>query len=84
MTMVTVRIGRHKVLLPLLIKYELSSIYNDYKDLDQFADREGHDSSATLIKCQHTWLKWLDGNADFVWVFFPSFDSVSLIFIVVN
>ena len=34
-----------------------------------------------LIKCQHTWLKWLDGNADFVRIFSydfsKAFDSVS-------
>ena len=34
-----------------------------------------------LIKCQHTWLKWLDGNADFVRIFSFDFskavDSVS-------
>ena len=34
-----------------------------------------------LIKCQHTWLKWLDGNAHFVRIFFFDFskavDSVS-------
>ena len=47
-------------------KFELCSICNDYIDLDQFAYREGHNSTMALIKCQHTWLKWLDGNADFV------------------
>ena len=34
-----------------------------------------------FIKCQHTWLKWLDGNADFVRIFSidfsKAFDSVS-------
>ena len=34
-----------------------------------------------LIKCQHTWLKWLDGNANFVRIFSfdfsKAFDSVS-------
>ena len=49
--------------------FELSSICNDYIDLDQFAYREGHNSTMALIKCQHTWLKWLDGNADFVRIF---------------
>ena len=50
----------------LVCKFELSSISNDYIDLDQFAYREGHNSTMALIKCQHKWLKWLDGNADFV------------------
>ena len=30
-----------------------------------------------LIKCQHTWLKLLDSNADFVRIFSFDFDSVS-------
>ena len=34
-----------------------------------------------LIKCQHTWLKWFNGNADFVRIFSfdfsKAFDSVS-------
>ena len=64
-----------------LVYIELSSICNDYIDLDQFAYREGHNSTMALIKCQHTWLKWLDGNADFVIIFSfdfsKAFDSVS-------
>ena len=65
----------------LVCRYEISSICNDYIDLDQFAHREGHNSTLALIKCQHTWLKWLDGNADFVRIFSfdfrKAFDSVS-------
>ncbi|XP_022809307.1 uncharacterized protein LOC111346277, partial [Stylophora pistillata] len=57
----------------LVYRFELSSIFNDYIDLDQFAYRGGHNSTMALIKCQHTWLKWLDGNADFVRIF--SFDA---------
>ena len=56
----------------LVYRYELSSICNDYIGLDQFAYRKGHNSTMALIKCQHTWLKWLDGNDDFVRIF--SFD----------
>ena len=40
----------------LVYKFELSSISNDYIDLDQFAYRESHNSTMALIKCQHTWL----------------------------
>ena len=62
-------------------RFELPSIYNDYVYLDQFAYREGHNSTMALIKCQHTWLKWLDGNANFVIIFSfdfsKAFDSVS-------
>ena len=49
--------------------FELSRTCNDYVDLDQFAYREGHNSTMALIKCQHEWLKWLDGNADSVRIF---------------
>ena len=56
----------------LVYRFELSSICNEYIDLDQFAYHEGHNSTMALIKCQHTWLKWLDGNANFVRIF--SFD----------
>ena len=65
----------------LVNKFELSSISNDYIDLDQFAYREGHNSTMALIKCQHTWLKCLDGDSDFVRIFSfdfsKAFDSVS-------
>ena len=55
-------------------RFELSSTCKDYIDLDQFAYRDGHNATMALIKCQHTWLKWLDGSADFVRIF--SFDFV--------
>ena len=54
----------------LVYRFELSSTFNDFIDLDQFAYRGGHNSTMALIKCQHTWLKSLDGNADFVRIFF--------------
>ena len=38
-------------------------------------------STLALLKSQHNWLKWLDGNVDFVWIFSfdfsNAFDSVS-------
>ena len=65
----------------LVYRFELSCICNDYIDLDQFAYRGGQNSTMALIKCQYTWLKWLDGNADFVRIFSfnfsKAFDSVS-------
>ena len=65
----------------LVYRFELSNICNDYIDFDQFAYRGGHNSTMALIKCQHTWLKWLNGNADFVRIFSfdfsKAFDSVS-------
>ena len=47
---------------------------------DQFAYKEGHNSTMALIKCQHTWLKWLDKEAKYVRVlsfdFSKAFDNV--------
>ena len=43
----------------LVYRFELSNICKDYIDFDQFAYRGGHNSTMALIKCQHTWLKWL-------------------------
>ena len=39
---------------------------------DQFAFKEGLNTTMALIKCQHHWLSWLDKDVDFVRVF--SFD----------
>ena len=48
---------------------------------DQFAYKEGHNTTMALIKCQHNWLKWLDKDMDFVRIFSfdfsKAFDSVS-------
>ncbi len=49
-------------------------------DSDQYANKVGHNSTMTLIKCQHTWLKELDNGAKYVKVlsfdFSKAFDSV--------
>ena len=41
-------------------------------DQDQFAYKKGLNSTMVLIKCQYTWLKWLDNDATYIRVF--SFD----------
>ena len=41
-------------------------------DSDQFAYKTGHNSTMALIKCQHTWLKWLDEGTKSIRIF--SFD----------
>ena len=41
-------------------------------DQDQFAYKNGLNSTMVLIKCQYKWLKWLDNDATYVRVF--SFD----------
>ena len=57
-------------------------ITRSYLSLDQFAYREGTNTSKALIKSQHMWLKWLDtGEADcvrvFAFNFSKAFDSVN-------
>jgi len=48
---------------------------------DQFAYKENSNTTMALVKSQHYWLKWLDGNANFVRVlsfdFSKAFDTVS-------
>ena len=65
----------------LVYKYELVNACTNFIDLDQFAYRQGHNSSIALIKFQHAWLKWLDYDADFTRVFYfdfsKAFDNVS-------
>ena len=65
----------------LVYRNELSFVCDNHIDLDQFAYRKGHNSTMALLKSQHNWLKWLDGNVDFVRIFSfdfsKAFDSVS-------
>ena len=52
-------------------KTELSRV-SEFIGHDQFAYKKGHNSTVALIKCHHTWLKWLDNDANYVRIF--SFD----------
>ena len=65
----------------LVYRNELSIVCDNHIDLDQFAYRKGHSSTMALLKSQHNWLKWLDGNVDFVRIFSfdfsEAFDSVT-------
>ena len=65
----------------LVYRNELSIVCDNHIDLDQFAYRKGHNSTMALLKSQHNWLKWLDGNVDFVRIFSfdfsEAFDSVT-------
>ena len=45
-----------------MYKNELFIVCDNHTDLDQFAYRKGHNSTMALLKSQHNWLKWLDGN----------------------
>ena len=56
----------------LVYRNELSTVCANHIDLDQFAYRKGHNFTMALLKSQHNWLKWLDGNVDFMLIF--SFD----------
>ena len=70
-----------RLLERLVYRNELSIVCDNHIDLDQFAYRKGHNSTMALLKSQHNWLKWLDGNVDFVRIFSfdfsKAFDSVS-------
>ena len=33
---------------------------------DQFAYKAKHNSMMALIRCQHTWLQWLDNDTKFI------------------
>ena len=60
----------------LVYKKELSYTLKLAIRTDQFAYKEGLNTTMALIACQHHWLDWLDKDGDFIRVF--SFDfSVS-------
>ena len=69
-------------MFPNLLKKKLGySLMTIWPAMIYVAYCQGHNSSITLIECQHIWLKWLDRDADFVRVFSfdfgKSFDSAS-------
>ena len=65
----------------LILKFELFRILKSLIGPDQFAYKENSNTTMALMKSQHYWLKWLDGNANFVRVlsfdFSKAFDTVS-------
>ena len=65
----------------LILKFELFHILKSLIGPDQFAYKENSNTTMALVKSQHYWLKWLDGNANFVRVlsfdFSKAFDTVS-------
>ena len=65
----------------LILKFELFHIIKSLIGPDQFASKENSNTTMALVKSQHYWLKWLDGNANFVRVlsfdFSKAFDTVS-------
>lgn len=65
----------------LVYKKELSAALKSSIRSDQFAYKQGQNSTMALIKCYHTWLNWLERDANFVRVFSfdfsKAFDTVS-------
>ena len=57
-------------------KTELAPAIRHKTGPDQFAYKEGHNSTMALIKCQHTWLEWLDKEAKYVRVL--SFEHLTM------
>ena len=65
----------------VILKFELFHILKSLIGPDQFAYKENSNTTMALLKCQHYWLRWLDGSANFVRVlsfdFSKAFDTVS-------
>ena len=64
----------------VVVKQELSPVLGSAIGPDQFAFKEGCNTTLALLTCHHHWLKWLDGAMDFVrgfsFDFSKAFDSV--------
>ena len=56
----------------LVLKQELSLVTGSVISKDQHTYKEKHHTTMALVKCYHSWVKWLDKDADFARVF--SFD----------
>ena len=65
----------------LILKFELFHVLKSLIGPDQLAYKENSNTTMALLKSQHYWMKWLDGNANFVRVlsfdFSKAFDTVS-------
>ena len=65
----------------VVYKQEIASAFKSVIGRDQFAYKEGTNTTDALIMCLHHWLKWLDEGADSVRVisfdYKKAFDSVS-------
>ena len=65
----------------VVYKQEMASVFKSVVGRDQFAYKEGTNTTNALLKRLHHWLKWLDEGADYVSVvsfdYKKAFDSVS-------
>ena len=59
----------------LVLKQELSLIMKAVIGKDQYVYNEKHNTRMVLIKCYHSWVKWLHEHADFVHVFSLDFSK---------
>ena len=71
-----------RLLEKIIYVAQVKPVIRSYLSLDQFAYREGTNTSQAIIKSQHMWLKWLDpGEGDcvrvFAFDFSKAFDSVN-------
>ncbi|KXJ21525.1 RNA-directed DNA polymerase from mobile element jockey [Exaiptasia diaphana] len=68
------------IAVPFYPKTEMSKLFQDYINNDQFAYKRGRNTTLALLKCQDFWLRALDGNADYVRIlsfdFSKAFDTV--------
>ena len=53
-------------LRPISLTDELAPVISHKIGSNQFAYKKDHNSTMALIKCQHTWLKWLGKDAKYV------------------
>ena len=67
LTNITIRLFEKIVFQEEIEEHSKSIISNDH-----FAYKKESNTTASLIKCQHPWLKWLGEDADFIRVL--SFD----------
>ena len=54
----------------VVVNQELSPVLGSAIGPDQFANKEGCNTTLALLTCHYHWLKWLDGAMDFERVFF--------------
>ena len=59
----------------MVVKQELSPVLKSAIGPDQFAYKEGCNTTLALLTCHHHWLKWLDRTTDFVRVFSSDFSK---------
>ncbi len=70
LTNIIVRLFERAIYITELVQVMENAIHKD-----QFAYKRGYSSTMALIKAQHTWMDWLDGNANMVRVFSLDFSK---------